>query len=516
MKRDYVRRLAAAPIAAFLVLALATGCEDRTDVDTNIDPVSADGATAPPKMVSAKEGDAMRYSLAFPTGDRATSALLVEKVAPAQVRVGQPYQYEIRVTNLTDAPLAGVTIVESLGQGFEFDQSQPTTRPSYSAAPTTRPSSVAPTWVLGELPAKATETIRVTAVPTEVGKIGTCLSATYTPALCAVVEVVNPQLKLVKQGPTRAHLCDEIKYTYTVSNLGTGAAKDVVVRDPLPEGLTTADGKNEVVVQVGELPAGASKEVSATLKPSRTGTFASRAIAKSATDEVRTGRLETVIQEPVLAVDVVGPEWKYVGQPVTYTVRVTNTGDAVARDAKINLEAAGLAEADRVRELGNIEPGQTRATSVTLAGDGIQEVKLTASAASACAKAQPDAVVTRVRALPALLLETVDNQDPVRIGSNTTYTIAVKNQGHAPATNVTLTANLPPELQFVEADGATKVNADGQKLTFDPIAELPPGEVATWIVEAKASKAGDVRFHLEMNSDYLSQPVPEVEPTRLH
>ncbi|MBC7834353.1 MAG: hypothetical protein H7Y88_04530, partial [Phycisphaerales bacterium] len=51
-------------------------------------------------------------TLAFPTGDRSTSVLLVEKTLPRQVRVGQDFDYQIKVTNLTDHTLTGVLVKE--------------------------------------------------------------------------------------------------------------------------------------------------------------------------------------------------------------------------------------------------------------------------------------------------------------------------------------------------------------------------------------------------------------------
>src|SRR6478735_9327132 len=54
----------------------------------------------------------MRHALAVPTGDRRTSTVLVEQLLPQEARLNRPYDYRIRVTNLTDAPLAGVTVRE--------------------------------------------------------------------------------------------------------------------------------------------------------------------------------------------------------------------------------------------------------------------------------------------------------------------------------------------------------------------------------------------------------------------
>src|SRR4051812_49553416 len=76
------------------------------DVPANgADTASLRTQTAP---VGSGDGDLLRHSLAVPTGNRATSAVLVEKLAPREARLNRPYDYRIRVTNLTDAPLADV------------------------------------------------------------------------------------------------------------------------------------------------------------------------------------------------------------------------------------------------------------------------------------------------------------------------------------------------------------------------------------------------------------------------
>ena len=53
-------------------------------------------------------------SMAYPTGDMATSAVLVEKILPASVNVGQPFDYEIRVTNLSSLQLGDVRVSDSM------------------------------------------------------------------------------------------------------------------------------------------------------------------------------------------------------------------------------------------------------------------------------------------------------------------------------------------------------------------------------------------------------------------
>jgi len=92
----------------------------------------------------------------------------------------------------------------------------------------------------------------------------------------------------------------------------------------------------------------------------------------------------------------------------------------------------------------------------------------------------------------------------------------VKNQGTAPARNLVLRAILPPEMQFVDATGATPVRADGQKLEFAPLPRLAAGQEATWRVNAKAMAEGSVQFQLEVKSDDMKEPAIKTEPTRLY
>src|SRR5687767_337421 len=76
------------------------------------------GGDSPANVRTGRDGGADRrqaagqfqYTLAYPTGERETSVLLLEVDTPQQVRVGRPYNYSVRVTNLTDTPLHGVQV----------------------------------------------------------------------------------------------------------------------------------------------------------------------------------------------------------------------------------------------------------------------------------------------------------------------------------------------------------------------------------------------------------------------
>jgi hypothetical protein len=66
-----------------------------------------------------------RTSRAYPTGERSTSAVLVERLAPNEVQAGTPFSYTVKVTNLTGLPLEDVLVTERLADGFDMDRADP-------------------------------------------------------------------------------------------------------------------------------------------------------------------------------------------------------------------------------------------------------------------------------------------------------------------------------------------------------------------------------------------------------
>jgi hypothetical protein len=131
-------------------------------------------------------------------------------------------------------------------------------------------------------------------------------------------------------------------------------------------------------------------------------------------------------------------------------------------------------------------------------------------------KVQSEAAI-EVAGLPAFRLEVVDVDDPIEVGSNTTYKIDVTNQGSLPGTQVGIIAIVPPEMQIVRANGPGQPKIEGQKITFPPVDSVQPNQSVSYSVEVKALKEGDVRFRVELRSLTLgTQPVIEEESTRIY
>ena len=97
--------------------------------------------------------------MAFPTGDTATSAILVHEVMPKEVRAGAPYGSEIHVTNLTNGTLQNVLVTGKGFQNYNLTSSTP--------AGTAGADGV--NWMVGDLGPCKTQVIKLTGTAGKVG-----------------------------------------------------------------------------------------------------------------------------------------------------------------------------------------------------------------------------------------------------------------------------------------------------------------------------------------------------------
>jgi uncharacterized repeat protein (TIGR01451 family) len=120
--------------------------------------------------------------------------LLVERMSPPEVRLGEPYEYQIKVTNLTNATLSGVVVREKLPTDFNISRAEPQGRADGDMH----------AFELGDLPPKQSKMIRISGTPTKAGNIDSCVAVAYTPTLCSTTSVINPVLKITKEVPKEA------------------------------------------------------------------------------------------------------------------------------------------------------------------------------------------------------------------------------------------------------------------------------------------------------------------------
>lgn len=482
------------------------------------EPVAAKTESRPAPAAPVKASSAS--TVYYPTGHASSAALMVERMYPSEVVANSAFEYVIKVTNVSPTTVDNIVIDEVLPAGF--------TMTSASPEGTKRDGGVS-SFNLGSLSAGQSKTITVKGTAGSAGTIESCARVFYTLPVCQTITVVAPALQLTKTAPAEVLFCDTIPVKITVTNTGTGVAKSVVVKDELPAGLKTVDGKSSVEMAAGDLGSGQSKEFSLTLKADKTGSFKNTATAASSNGlTAKSSETTTLVRQPVLTIAKKGPAKLFAGRPVTFEITVANKGDAAAAntviDDPIPAGASFVSATDGGKlvgtsvqwALGSMAPGATKTVSVTMNVPSIGTIKNVATAKATCANQVSAEAGTEFAGIPAILLEVVDSPDPVEVGGTTTYTIIATNQGSLADTNIKIVATLEDQMAYVSSAGATAGTASGKTITFAPLGTLAPGAKATWTLVVRATAEGSVRFGTSMTSDQLSRPVQETEATNFY
>lgn len=497
----------------------------------------------------------------FPDGQQAESVLALEHSLPEEVRVGQTFEYQLRVTNTTDDLVlrnvmvwdyvdADLDLLEANPQWQEFQEVERSAilpgreqrayrTVGYEDEEGLRRgeqvySTPQAAWLIRQLNPEESVTIRVRARARQEGRIVNCASAAYDMASCVTTNVVAPELSLNLDIQREFVICatDQLDLKAVVRNSGTGDVGNVSVRIELPQGLTFVEHGRAWTEAIGTLPAGETKSLSATIRAIRPGDYVIRATAAGAggiaTEAIGT---QFAVRQGALQIEALGPQQDYVGLPVEYEIRVTNVGDARARDVEIeNIVPAGMEFIDAtdggslqndrvVWTFDRLGPGESRTVMLRLRGEDREgTIRNVAVARAVCTGDVSTTIRTVLEGVPALLVEVVDELDPNQVGEEEVYQIRVKNQGSEAETNIIVRAELEEQMEFLAARGPTDTGAQrgAREIMFAPLQSLAPGQTAEWHVRVLCTGTGDIRFYAEVDSDQHGRPVRETEATRIY
>jgi uncharacterized repeat protein (TIGR01451 family) len=520
-------------LAGVAGMTLLTGCETNRTASSDrpmyigVAPMESKPAPkAEPAAQPAKAETRVAYSpmaaneLAFPTGDKATSAILLRQKAPSTVRAGSEYDLAFDVINLTGGTLQNVVVRAENLDNLGYKSSNP------AFSKTGDGDAI---WSIGDLGPNATKTITVKAQADKVGVATNCLSVSYANVLCVSTNVVQPALQLTKTAtPEICGTCDEVKLTYEVKNSGSGDAENVVIKDTLPAGLTV-NGKNTVEINAGTLASGQSKPFSVMAKAANAGEFKSGASASATGGLVaQSGVPVTVVKQPQLTVTCTAPAKVFVGRDITYTFTVKNPGNCAASGTVVSAplpagasfvsaDNGGTAAAGKVTwNLGSVGAGETKTLTMKVKPTSMGSTPVTVTANATCVPTATTNCATEIAGIPAILLEVVDTDDPVEVGGTTTFIVTATNQGSAADSNVKVVCTLPAGMEFVSGSGASAVTASGQTVTMAAVPSLAAKAKAEWRIVVRAKAEGDVRSRWSLTSDQFKTPVEETESTNLY
>jgi len=355
-----------------------------------------------------------------------------------------------------------------------------------------------------------------------------CLCAAFciqaVPMAMVAINCSKPILCCEKCGPEDACPGDMLNYTIVVSNKGSCAARDVVVVDNIPDGLEHCSGMNSLTYRIGDLAPCESKRINLCLKAVKRGRVCNTAIVSACNADQCSCEWCTSICKYCCEVIKEGPKEVRVGQNADYTIRVINVGDKPLSDVVVTdsapngtsvvaAEGATITGNRAIWRIDELRPGENVVLNLTLTTctPGYYCNRVAVSSCQGCGCNAEAA--TRWRGTPALNVQVVDLEDPICVGENTSYRIAVFNQGSEPDENVQVTVRFPRQIVPTSAVGASPGQVSGQTVTFAPYSPLSPRQTIEYRVDARAKEPGDARIKVEVMSDSITTPIVQEEST---
>jgi uncharacterized repeat protein (TIGR01451 family) len=462
---------------------------------------------APAPAPKAEPAPAPKTSCSDPTW----GLIRMSKAMPAEAALGSEFSSELTISAASCA--GNVVIHDMVPAGASYVRSEP--------AATVDGSDL--TWKLGNMDAGQVKKIQVVFRADKEGNIVNCAIVTADPRVCASTFVGKATLVIEKSGPETAVLGSDVTYNVVVKNTGTAVAKDVVVTDPVPEGMSHSSGKSELSIPVGDLGPGQSKPLSVVLKANKRGKVCNVATATSSNAGKVSDDACTVILQPGLKVEKTGTKDQILGRNADYQIVVSNTGDTALQNVSVTDTAPAattIVAAPDATVSGNtatwnvaeIKPGDKKSMTVKLTSktEGTHCNSVTATAGALSDKAQACTVWTGIG---AVLLEMVDSPDPIQVGETSTYTIKITNQGFADINNV--------NISFVSDEETTPISSpegtvSGKKASFPAIAKLAPKQVVTYTIVVRGVSVGNSINKVVLTCNEIKSPVEETESTTVY
>ncbi|MFO0903787.1 MAG: CARDB domain-containing protein [Pirellulales bacterium] len=474
-----------------------------------VPPTTPQHADAPAPRVAAHSGSSAKTA-GVPkslTVRCPSPTLVVEAIGPKSVTVGRPANFSVSVRNPGQEPAVNAEVRVAIPVWIETAALQASvgdvSRPESTESNPTDGSVI---WQIPEVAPGGHVELAMQVIPRENRTFELGLQWTVQPASAvAAIAVQQPELALSVAGPKDAKFGENVTLLITVANPGTGDAENVTVR------LTTGANTPEMI-PVGLIPAGQQKQIEVQMTANQPGTIAIASEATADGDIRAENATELLVKRAEIQLAVTGPDKAYTGSPVTYQVRVSNSGTAAAEDTTVQItlpvgakleagtEGSQSTEAGLVWKAGLLPPGIERVFEVQCELSTAGENRFEAKVSAAGGVAASETAATEVQALADLKLTVSEPQGARRVGEEIVYEVTIANRGSKAAEEIQVLVQFSEGIEPQSAEGGVAELAEGQAV-FQPIARLGAGQKTVLKVRAKAETAGNHRFRVQVSGD---------------
>ena len=420
---------------------------------------------------------------------------------------GDEVTYTVNITNVGKSNAVNVAVRDVLGEGLELISAD---------GGVYNPITRTITWTVN-LNSGETKSFKVVA---KVIGYGNVTNSLVVGNKTSAVDVDVPEIIPSKDADNKyPNFGDSIDYTITVNNIGKADAKHVVVVDRLDKGLKYVsssyngvyDEAAHTVTWVVDIAAGSSLDLTVTAVADEYGVLTNIVSVGDKSASVDVNVPEII---PNKTADIENPNF---GDNVTYTVTVTNDGNADAKAVVVRdvlgkdlkfVSATGTYTFDEATNTitwtVDVDAGKTE--TFTVVATVINYGNVTNSLVVGNKTFNKNVTVPEIT--PD---KTVDKENP-NFGDNLTYTVTVKNEGNGNANDVIIVDALGKGLEYVSSTG----NYDNKTNTITWKVDLASGETKTFTVVAKIVGYTDVTNEVTVGNKTaaVTVDIPEIIPAK--
>jgi uncharacterized repeat protein (TIGR01451 family) len=331
------------------------------------------------------------------------------------------------------------------------------------------------------------------------------------------------------EGPKEVLVGDTASQVIKVSNPGTGVATNVKLEAVIPAGLEHLRGER-LAMEIGSLNPGETRTVRIALTSIGGGeqVLNVQVVADGGLREAETKTIDVIASS--LNAKITGPSAPYVGRTAQYTVTIDNESDVASNNVRAVYKApkgfkflradngGRLDQAQRTVSwfIGSLEPGDSVKRSVFLTAVSTGDFTHSAAVTSELGASATAELATTIDATAKLVLLIVERDDPVKVGAETAFEVRVRNDGGKPATNVSLSIELPTGVKYQNHRGPSELLAQNGLLLFKSIGKLDAGKTAVYRIFVQGTAAGNHRLRARVASDSIGEPLIVEELTKFN
>ena len=404
-------------------------------------------------------------------GDVARPGMNVDKTCPEFSQVGNIITYSISIQNTGNETLNLTSVVDTVNGHSPVNITASFPATIAAGATVTRTYSYT---VVAADPDPLPNSVAVSA-------LGASSGATITGSDSCSTDILNPDIDVEKTCTDFAQVGDTITYTITVTNTGDEDLEGITVDDSLLGDLsddfadTLAAGDSESHEFTYEVTEDSPDPVPNEVTASGSGVDSGELVDDSA-------NCSTDILNPDIDVEKTCTDFAQVGDTITYTITVTNTGDEdlegitvddsllgdLSDDFADTLAAGDSESHEFTYEVTEDSPDPVP-NEVTASGSGVDSGELVDDSANCSTDIlNPDIDVEKTCT------------DFAQVGDTITYTITVTNTGDEDLEGITVDDSLLGDLSDDFADTLAAGDSESHEFTYEVTEDSPdpvPNEV---------------------------------------